>query len=293
MQKDQTQNFQPFQRWENPDGLRMTITAVKNGLIYYTTDEGQRGYQVTKRFDDWLGSEAITLVDQRPILFNAPMVREILADLKTQTRRCVSPLPSVDEHGIFTWEKNKQYACISTKGEPVCGMAQHSPYGKIGDELWVRERMIVDQSHGSVELAKYFADGGQVLHAGPEEDANGEDDYGGTCVHWMYSRPSCPSIHMKREFSRIQLLIKGIRIERLQDISESDARAEGVKFDQGWEEPPGYGFLDYSKENDERFAFTDPRDSFRTLWQKLNTKPGTTWDDNPFVWVIQFRKIKP
>lgn len=199
---------------------------------------------------------------ERPILFSGPMVQAILKGRKTQTRRVVK-----DKHGLLdrytpTGEMLDYYGNGQTWGarlaDTTCVIP--CPHGRPHDRLWVRETFYSDE-HG----VRYRAD----HHVSP--------------MGWK------PSIHMPRSVSRIDLEISAIRVERLQNISEADAAAEGVRFDQGWDEEPGYGFLDYSKTDDENYSFTDPRDSFRTLWQSINGKDS--WNENPWVWVVEFKKV--
>jgi hypothetical protein len=89
-----------------------------------------------------------------------------------------------------------------------------------------------------------------------------------------------PSIHMPRWASRITLEITNIRVERLQEISEKDAIAEGSN---EW----GSGALPLDHQS------ADPSDKFRWLWESINTKPGKRWKDNPWVWAISFKRVMP
>lgn len=170
----------------------------------------------------------------RPILFSAPMVRAILAGQKTQTRRvCKDPLgPS---------------------------LADDCPYGEEGDGLWVRETWLpFDADH--IMEGKRFAYGADTI---PGSDGDRcRKDFG---YKWK------PSIHMPRAASRITLEITGVRVERVQEISESDAKAEGV----------GLSNIMSSYQRD-----------FGMLWQQINGKrPGCAWSDNPFVWVVEFKRV--
>lgn len=203
-----------------------------------------------------------------PILFNADMVRAILEGRKTQTRRPYSgPLLAVHE------------------GRPLC-QAKDGVYRKpvapwsIGDRLWVRET---------------FFDAGPFMTAplfyGKPRFQYRADGYDIGCHKW------CPSIHMPREASRITLEITDVRVEPVQKISEADAIAEGVEFDSGWEEPcgegytGGEGFRDYQSEDD-AFSCRTAFDSYRTLWDALYAAKGPAWSTNPWVWVIEFRRVE-
>jgi hypothetical protein len=174
---------------------------------------------------------------ERPILFSAPMVRALLAGTKTQTRRIVKGgIPFDDDFEIVA-----------------------SPYGDPGDRLWVREShwWFKDEPDNS---CGYYPP--KLTREDVEYRADGDD---GRKV-WR------PSIHMPRWASRITLEVTGVRVERLQDISEADARAEGV-------EPNAF----------ERTADNYGSVLYRRLWESING-PGS-WDANPWVWVVEFRRI--
>jgi len=182
----------------------------------------------------------------KPILFKTPMIRALLHGVKTQTRRIIKPQPKPYQDETF---KN------------VC------PHGKIGDYLWVRETTEVDEEyHDIIPLSKYVADGKPVLYT----------EYNGSVAHWTYSRLVRPSIHMPRWASRLTLRIKDIRIERLQDISESDAEVEGVC---------RYFFTSACTPANKTF-----KNDYRILWNDINGE--ASWDENPWVWVIEFDVIK-
>ena len=181
------------------------------------------------------------MIKERPILFSAPMVQALLAGKKTQTRRKVKKL------------------------------SDFSPYGRIGDRLWVRES--AHQAYGADSMfSAYSADGSFV-----------RDDEG-VRVFWWYSRDKCPSIHLPRRFSRILLEITDVRLEQLWDITESDCVSEGIK---GHGTPFGDWWEDYS--SDSNPLLPHPYASYKTLWEKIN---GTaSWNSNPWVWVIEFKRV--
>jgi hypothetical protein len=186
----------------------------------------------------------------RPILFSAEMVRAILKGRKTQTRRVMKPQPStVDDAG--RWYRMK------SGGESLMTSAYPCPYGAPGDTLWVRETW----TQYPIELNPEPCD------AWYKATSNGPPPP----FKWR------PSIHMPRWASRITLRITDIRVERLQDISEDDARAEGVSSE--WD--------DY-----ERYGQSEPyRYGFSALWSEINGPDA--WDANPWVWVISFERVKP
>lgn len=202
---------------------------------------------------------------ERPILFSAPMIRAILAGTKSQTRRVVKPQPQPNggaglhpvapyqnPHGQWAW-------VLAATGMGSGGDLFSCPYGKPGDRLWVRESTEED-CIGSESFARYAADGFTSRLA------------------WWYSRKACPSIHMPRWASRIDLEIESVRVERLQDISEADALAEGVNV-----HPDHHG-----KPRDSIYS---PVQAYRDLWESING--AGSWAANPWVFVISFRRVKP
>jgi len=242
----------------------------------------------------------------RPILFSAEMVRAILDGRKKQTRRVIKPQPT----GATSWlphiEASGFYPDkISAKPERlVC------KYGKPGDQLWVRETWgAVWPADEPVPLRQceieYRADlpPGCTDRPGewPADEGNGPE-----VPKWR------PSIHMPRWASRITLRIAGIRVERLQDISEDDARAEGCEarpFPGPWwqgyrdlgdgqlfhqqaigEAAPDW-MIEPKKMPPTPWLDLSARDGFRSIWMGLHG-PGA-WDENPWVWVISFERVKP
>jgi hypothetical protein len=194
----------------------------------------------------------------RPILFQGPMVRAILDGTKTQTRRIVKPQP-------LTWATGSAFLPLETLVK--------RPFGNQGDRLWVREMFGFNPD-----------DGGVVFRA---TDPDWE-----TCDGWKWK----PSIFMPRKFSRITLEITAIRVERLQKISEADAKAEGVET-KPYGGAASFCTRDYSynKQPDgfwPRLCIADGkqfRDSYKTLWESING-PGS-WGDNPWVWCVEFRRV--
>jgi len=205
---------------------------------------------------------------ERPILFSAPMVRALLDGSKTQTRRVVKPQPEWDGKW-FQWgghKPNSKYgACAGNSLSTTFWMLDACPYGKPGDRLWVRETWAHDAE--SVEQCR-------AAH----EDAMGGGTYGPyyratesapDTLHWR------PSIHMPRWASRITLEVTGVRIERLQDISEADAKTEGWPVHMP-SDPRGY---------------TSPKQWYAMLWNAINGPES--WAKNPWVWVVEFKVMKP
>ena len=193
---------------------------------------------------------------ERPILFNAEMVNAILAGNKTQTRRIMKPQP-VNE---TAWVGGMH--CLTWIHKEVAGpdgwlMHNLCPLGKVGDRLWVREtwnKTRIFQAPDAGEVFVYAA-------------CDNRTDYGG---------PWKPSIHMPRAASRITLEITAVRVERLQDISEEDALAEGVRTEL---DAASAGASWYDK----------PRRAFQFLSESIYG--AESWATNPWVWVIEFKKV--
>jgi len=150
-------------------------------------------------------------------------------------------------------------------------------YGQVGDVLWVRETLKADfDTDDRVVLSKYAADSTHVLYST-------NDEYNGSVRHWTSKRKSVPSIHMPKEACRLFLKIKDIRVERLQNISEEDAIQEGI------ERIKKDGMLSFRSYAVNYEACVFPYVSFETLWKKING--SQSWNENPWVWVIEFERI--
>lgn len=207
----------------------------------------------------------------RPILFSGEMVRAILSGRKTQTRRAVKPQPDDGP-----WPNSASHIdwhdLLADIGYFVaCG---HCPYGKVGDLLWVRETWGF-----SAKLPASTKDEMSWL-AYPDlrgYRADGHD--GGYC--WR------PSIHMPRWASRITLKVTDIRVERLQEVSEQDAVAEGLA---SWPSEKQPGVVHYGITVPDVWE-TDPRLTYKRLWDTINGKRGYSWASNPWVWVVKFERV--
>ena len=201
---------------------------------------------------------------EKPILFNSEMVRAILEGRKTETRRIIKEFPvsgyrwggwimegfKKKDNGKATVvpENNSQYDCSGWIGK-------HCPYGQVGDRLWVRETF--QQVPTAYESYHVYA-----------------ADYNDT--EYNHLKPWTPSIFMPRIFSRITLEITEIKVERVQDITEEGAKAEGVNpvFN------PDLGPTNQAYIN-----------CFSRLWYDINEKRGFGWESNCWVWVVKFRRL--
>lgn len=203
---------------------------------------------------------------ERPILFSGSMIRAILENRKTQTRRVVKPQPDFAEQPAWSFgegHSGKGWYCHETEYPDEGSQFYRCPFGDFGTRLWVRE--------------SFYQNGPkQVLYDDDVQVKISIRDL----VNGGWERK--PSIHMPRWASRITLAIVSVRVERVQEISEEDAKAEGVEMTGSrWQ---GYGEL-----RDE--SFESARCSFWSLWDSINAKRGFGWDKNPYVWVIEFRRV--
>lgn len=212
---------------------------------------------------------------ERPILFNAEMVKAILSGRKTQTRRVVKPQFISDKQLIKQCDDGEFRWWIDGAEKPH-GAPIYSKQGKVGDRLWVRETFAT-LACGSYEPEKPSLTGAyqEVRYLATDRLAGSAADVRG--YNWR------PSIHMPRWASRIDLLITGIRVDRLNSISEQDARAEGITdggcLNCGESEPCG---CDHPK--------PDATESFAHLWQSIYGVEN--WFSNPWVWVIEFEHLR-
>lgn len=201
---------------------------------------------------------------ESPILFNTEMVRAVLDGRKTQTRRVIKPQPDMHKrrhrwayvmhHNRLQWGRAPW-----PKTDPMNFIVEQErkcPYGGIGDRLWVRETWCPPCDGGSGQI--YYKEHQEKL---PEPFC-------------LYPGKWKPSIFMPRWASRINLEITDVRVEQVQEISETDAMAEGTKAYKGT--------IDIDKMY---------RRSFQDLWDSINKDRGFGWDTNPWVWVVGFKRI--
>ncbi len=235
---------------------------------------------------------SVTPFKERPVLVNAPMVRALLAGTKTQTRRVVKPPRG------YRWLDLAAGTMVNTGGHKMHRSDLTAPYGQPGDRLWVREThaKIIGQSGGWIEtdFRATYTHGDRL------------GDSLGIRKKWT------PAIHMPRDASRIDLEVTSVRVERLQQISEADAIAEGAQFHDG----RGVGHSGYRHDGHDGFVWATAKASFMRLWDSINAAgrpvlpsnpdskryarvkawlekhPDTSgWDANPWVWVVEFRRL--
>lgn len=228
---------------------------------------------------------------QKPILFSAPMVRAILAGHKTQTRRIVKQCKQFkdwnsDPRGAYDFllADNQSGAHFLVAGDHGFTDLVPCTYGKPGTQLWVREEhyrfghwepVLGVQTKGGRRKWRFVADSRDVTYDAPAVFRKGRHHKDSDTPAWHKRLAR----FMPRSFSRITLEVESVRVERLQEISEEDAKAEGVTKAAYGE--PGYTEDDYGPMN--------YRDGFELLWESIN---GTgSWDQNPYCWVLSFKRI--
>lgn len=204
---------------------------------------------------------------ERPILYSGPMVRAILEDRKTMTRRIMKPQPHA---GV------RSSPFVPSGIEDGHGREVRCPYGEPGDRLWVRE------SFWGCDLPGY-GDQPCVVY---DDEWRGKEYRAAEPRPWARKFGRIPSIHMPRDCSRITLEIVRVRVERLNDISEADAQAEGadaLNFDNcGAAE---LALLDMPLMD----VGTPYRNGFAFLWECING--AGSWAANPWVWAVEFRRV--
>jgi hypothetical protein len=191
---------------------------------------------------------------ERPILFKGEMIRAILEGRKTMTRRVIKPQPKlIEPSGRWYWEK-----ALDVHGSPLVDASRRwweyygtSPLGSCGDRLWVKEAWATQHNLDWIRPGDIEPEKARVHFLATE-------DMGGL----MKRSP----LFMPRWVSRITLEIMGVRVERVQDITEGDAKAEGITI----------GLAKWG---------------FHELWDSINAKRGFGWESNCWVWVISFRRL--
>jgi len=208
----------------------------------------------------------------KPILFSTPMVQAILNDHKTATRRVVKPQPVLDESGMWHW-KYCQWMDGGI-GFPASGIKDHARYHP-GDVLWVRETWSTfSPTYGTAPKIIYIAD--EYTPAVMMAVDKGE-------IKWR------PSIHMPFAAARLFLRVTAVHMERLHDITEEQAEAEGAY--------RAYPYTDTTSgetvfARDDRAAY---RGGFSAIWEHINAKRdggAYAWGNNPWVWAIEFERCE-
>lgn len=227
----------------------------------------------------------------RPILFSAPMVRALLDGRKTQTRRVLKPqpigplkggehlqgLPGMYVVGDTIWPIGPGYSIVSNRPGPHPRWIEEHVRVKIGDRLWVREAWQTGMSSDGPQISYRATPDYCPIEAwdGPDEGIGPSFNYdrcpSARFDHWLgdvllNDGPWRPGIHMPRWASRLTLIVTGVRVQRVQEITYTDVEAEGIA-------PPR-------------------ADDFVTLWDGLNAPRGYSWEANPWVIAVSFEVQK-
>lgn len=268
---------------------------------------------------------------ERPILFSAPMVRAILEGRKSQTRRICKPAEAQSLSHVVGIQDPREFGqCPSTI--PGSGWFSDEegdvqffcPYGAKGDRLWVRETWrswneTCPDDHDDEPCEPHCNQTYVAYAATPRRGFRPKPD--GAAITYLDESspleqnpkvlgPWKPSIHMPRWASRITLEVTDVRVERLQAISEADAAAEGAQAKpwgpwwQGYkdigdgdlvhqdvpgEAPPDW-MIEPKRMKDRPWLDRSACDEYRALWESING--AGSWDANPWVWVVSFRRIE-
>lgn len=230
-----------------------------------------------------------TKVKEGPIIFDADSVRAILDGRKTQTRRVIKPALGPEAYWMM-WEGQgwRPAGLIGDIPDAARDRILSCPHGVPGDRLWVREGW----SPWADEMTR------RSTTIGSDDPCVYRSDFkpntrclsvGGSDVYW-----SSP-IYMPRKFCRILLEVTDVRVERVQEISIYDIRDEGLDiegFISGFEVESDGAADGCEWDNPEDFVDA-ARDEFKVRWDSINgRRPGYTWIDNPFVWVIEFKVLE-
>jgi len=227
----------------------------------------------------------------RPILFSAPMVRAILENRKTQTRRIVKRQPNIDAQTgdwLFTCSDGSQEVLPIEKWIDI-QKKLHCPYGKVGDRIWVREEHYrfghwkrAGTTRTDRDKWSFVPDTDEVLYDSPVQYRKSRDK----------QNPSTPTWHkrlarfMPRTASRITLEITGIRVERLHDMGSCLNGGDAAAVSEGVEQRADGWYKCYLHPGSAHF---NARMSFQTLWESINGPDS--WHANPWVWVIEFERV--
>jgi hypothetical protein len=231
-------------------------------------------------------------MSDKPIIFSAGMVRAVLDGRKSQTRR----VPAKLYNGAWCLDPDEE-------DEDKQKLIEACPYGKAGDRLWVKETWQTWMLPNG-DLKCFYRANGEHQFVFERDEYDGFRKF--YTDGFQFSDEFCPerrwrsSRIMPRQHSRITLEIVSVRVEHVQDITEADARAEGVAPNwvgdlAGWS-PEEHGYLDYllpeSRWDSEEAGLLTARESYQTLWDLLNRTRGYGWDANPWVWVLEFRRVE-
>lgn len=201
-----------------------------------------------------------------PIIFTGPSIPAILADRKTQTRRVIDRVAFIGRITEFGQSDTRGYDWTFRDRRMLWHDLRHSelmarcPFGEPGTRLWVRETWASVAANGICHEADDY-----IVYRATDPDWSEHEG-------WRWRSP----IHMPRWASRLTLEITDVRVERVQEISREDAKAEGI--------------AEY-KAGDHEYDNRTTVENFAVLWDSLNAKRSFGWEVNPWVWVLTFRRL--
>ena len=212
---------------------------------------------------------------ERPILFSGPMVRAILEGRKCKTRRPVHPLLHLimdgdEDTGRVVEQSDEEFGARATE-HATC------PYGRPGDRLWVKE------TFRHVDGLRTFPRGAPLQYRADWEREK--------IFAWRWR----PSIYLPRWASRIDLVVTGVHVERLQALTHKGAREEGVqsgRIPATGDHPELLGYV-LGDDDGKCTLYPTPQRAFEVGWDALNAQRGFPWSSNPWVWVVQFQVLRP
>jgi len=223
-----------------------------------------------------------TVMKVKPMLFNAEMVKAIIDGRKTVTRRPMTPQPQDSGEGYYWWPSKKFETMIRVSDiehmpaykEAYCLdlIKEACPVANVGDLIYVRETFCDSPCGNAPGLILYRAGYPQGELLRKYESVMSESE-----IRWS------PSIHMPRKHSRITLKVTDVRIERVQDITEVQAKNEGAS-KKVWFMPHGSHEADWLNDGDLKAKY---KTGFANIWEGVYQN----WSDNPYVWVIEFDVI--
>lgn len=233
----------------------------------------------------------------RGIIFSGPMVRALLAGRKTQTRRVLKPQPEPWKSYYLeeSCQRSDWHFELGTspdkRNREIFGLWGHSAHNESvfqplpyepGDRLYVRENFYLTDD-GDTQYAVFAAD--ELEAAQHINDVGNIAARNGFGKEWLEEHTKLrPSIHMPKEFSRLTLAVTDVKVERVQDISEADAEAEGIFPLSRIGDDPSHPQWTHAR--DAAWRWETARQAFQALWDSLNTKRGFGWDSNPWVCAI-------
>lgn len=264
---------------------------------------------------------------ERPIFMSGEMVKALLDGRKTQTRRVVKWKPYPGYTGNLQWHgmtlgnpstgNIESGWCLYSKGGACWNQrteAAFCHYGKSGDRLWVRETFRVEGWRNEGTLLIGFKDGrtrtcdnvgewDRYAIQATDQCAAAQCPQDGEGYYQWRRKEDCPvkwkpSIYMPRWASRLTLELTAVRVERVQDISGEDCLSEGVRIPVSTDGKllvrlsGDFKPADYIKKHPRDWTPTEAlRAEYASLWDLLNAKRGYGWDKNPFVWVLEFKRL--